>query len=243
MWNIFNRRYFKILYILLFFFFKPRIFYIFLITSTVINTPKLSHCVGLHSSRSLMMLRTTGAPETTGPSTECAHTSVLINPKANRRPLSPCHWHFLLPALLPHDCPWIKWALICSFSLGTWLEDGFIFPIKLYYGLCDIRFFDQRLFPFISRLVAMPHMVMLLGIGCGDKWKFPLLPYQIFRWDTESKGVLIIIKIYRTTITSTSPTTVTPNVTEKCANWAVKLHFYLIKWSLHILEFSFRKNT
>jgi len=135
-----------------------------------------------------MILKTTRVPGSTCPPTECAPTSVLINPKANGRPLSPCHSYFLLPTVLSHDCLWIEWALICSFSLGTWLENGFIFSIKLNYGLCDICFFNQKLFPFISRLVAMFHMVVLLGIGFVDKWKFPLLPIKSSNEIPNGKG-------------------------------------------------------
>lgn len=188
--------------------FLPRILYLFSITHDVINKPKLLHCVRLDSSRWLMILKTTGVPGSTCPSTACAHTSVSINPKATRRPLSTCQLHFLLPAVLSHDCLRIKWALICSFSLGTWLEDSFILSIKLNYGLCDSCFFNQKLFPFISRLV-----VVLLGIGFVDKWEFPLLPHQIFKWDSKHKGFLKV-KVIRTTIISTSPTTTIPNFTK-----------------------------
>ena len=87
--------------------------------------------------------------------------------------LSNISWSYLLGC--GADSGVYLWTLICSFILGKWLEDGFIFSIKLIYGLCDICFSIRSCFHLFPDSWLCSHMVVLLGIWFADKWKFPLL--------------------------------------------------------------------
>lgn len=101
--------------------FLTRTLYLFLIIYHVTKMPTLLHCVRLDSSSwTDDPQRGTRLPRSTWPSPRCAHTALLNSPRVNRRPLSPCHFYFLLTTVLSHDCLGIRWTLICSFSYMAW---------------------------------------------------------------------------------------------------------------------------